>query len=555
MSKFFKNNINHIAALLCVLYFLAMIVPLINVLGINIDDSMPSLMALDFLSQFMEGFSYQFDAGSSSYFIPGVDYFSIADVSVPVVMCPYEGAVTIWLLSFLLAVFNNLIFAIKLPHLIFAVITFISVYITVEKFFDRVSAFLTVLFLAVNTFYMEAVLVGNLKDEVLQVALFYLGLAFFSHLYVYKKHFYFYVAVGAFFWGVGLMAKFMFFGFLAPFILMAVSCQDVRRFFFKPKCLFCFALFFALGFLPIILYYLDGNFHIFIGFIKSLFIKSDVHNNINILENLQIRALDFKTFLEQNMMISINYAERFKVNNFYSLSLFVIAFVYFVYKKDKKVLSICLFYFMVWGLTIFVPNEMVESHMAILFPFVQIIQAVFFVSFFKDKIVKGKLKLVLVFMLLFPSVSFMAKNIKNNFMFASYIKENNVLSHWSNLIYPVCDYMQENNIKEIYSLCHFSNPYSIAYLTKREVLSRNFWIDNWHKDSYKTKDGVVKWFDKTSKDNTGSFYLLMDDMGVKKGLKPHIYMMELLKERNYKVEAVETFSDKYNRIIIYKVLK
>lgn len=558
MHSFLENHLSRILTFICIIYFCYIVFPLINVLGVNIDEGLPGIIALDFVSQFLEGLPYRFELNNMIYNKAGVDYLQLGDIALPVVTWAYEGAVGVWMTSFFLLLSDNLNFALRFPHLIFAVITIISVYITLKNIFDKWTALLAVFLLAVNSVFLEATLVGNFKDEIHQLAFFYMGTAFFSHFYLHKKNAYLYISLGAFSLGVGLMAKFMFFGFLVPLFFIVVFFKDIRRVFIQPKIVFCFILFFALGFSPVIIYYLKGNFYVFISFLESLFTSSNSHNNLDILGNLKLRAGDFITFAEQNMMISINYAERFKINNLYSFNLFVLGMIYFVIKKNKKILTVFLFYFILWLLTIFVPGIRSESHMVMLFPFVEIILACFILSFFRESFYAKKVKKFLAVLLIILSVLVAGKNIKNDFLLSSYIKTNNVLPMWSSLSYQAFDYLLENDIKEIYSVCQMFNPHTVAYMTKREVKVKSFWTAFWEKPEYLEKETLITWLDKSflerkSQGNKNIFYLVLDGVNLKKENIPQNNMLEIIAERNYKIETLKTFSDKYNSVSIYRV--
>lgn len=541
------------------LYFVCFVFPMMMQLGINVDEGCPGIIALDIISQFTDKLSYRFDILNPLFEQAGVSYFSFNDIYIPVKFCSYEGTVGICLTSVLLVCSESLIFALRFPYLVFALIIFVAVYFTLKEVFDKNTAVLAVLFLATNSVFMQAVVVANLKDEIHQIAFFFLGMMFFVRSFFNKKKGLFYLGLGSFFWGIGLMAKFMFFGFLGPFFLIVLLSKQLRRFFKKKEVLICFSVCFLLGFLPVAINYLDEGLFSFGSFLKCLSGKTDFHDNSNILTNLLIRYSDFASFLQQEISLFIRQEEMLSLVNYYSRNLFLIGVLYFIVKRNYTVFYIIFFYSVLWFLTIFVPFLRVPSHMVILFPFVELIQAYFIVSIYRDPAIKMRYKKYIVGLLLLICICFFGNNIKNNFTLFNYVQKNQVQQRWTNLIYPVCDYLVEEGITEIYSASEVFNPKSVDFLTKRQVRAYSFWYDYWFLRDYYSLESLRSWFENSDsspyRHDSNIFYVILNDNYLKRNEKPQSSLFEIITSKNKSVERIKTFSDEYDSISIYRVIR
>lgn len=563
MRSYIKNNWQSILFIGSILYFLCMAIPLMFSLGVHHDECLQGLIGLDFISQFSDKLGYVFDINNKIFYQKDVSYFLINDIYLPVKYCYYEGTVGIWITSLLLLLFDNVIFALRFPYVIFAVLTFLCVYLLVGKIFDKTKAALAVLFLSTNTVYLQSVIVANFKDEVHQIAFFYAAVLFFVYAFYSKKRKLLFLFCGSFMLGVGLMAKYMFFGFLAPLFIAVLLVKDLRRMFFKPNALLVLLIGFILGFLPILIHYISENFQSFFVFFDSLFIKSGSDEKLNIVSSLVKRIDDFENFAGGSISVFVRDADVFTLHNFRTFYLMLAGIIYFSFKRVKPMIVFILFYAGLFLLTLFVPNMSVASHMVMLFPFNEIIIACFVVSFVAQSWYKRIFGKLLSICLMIFAAFFLYDNIKGNFMLKTYVDRNQVQPIWSNQIYPVTDYLLENKIERIFSVGLVFNPKTVEYVTKRKVIAHNYWYDFWYKNNgvfddllntYDKYETALNWF-KNAAGNKKEIYFLRHDNFLKKEEKPHIFVEDILREQGYKISKIHVFADIHDEIVLLKAVK
>lgn len=544
ITQNFKNKYYKFILVLPLFYFLFMALSGIGTLGINVDEGDVGIVVNDFMT-YISPQEYGYSADTKSYIYNKFGAFTVrlGDTSWPLMLHSYEGVVGLYPSILLLLCKVDPVLAVRLPHVLFGLFSILVIYFLIRKIFNSDIGLLTVILLATNPVFISSVRIGNFADEILQIFIFVLAILFLQKfLNTGKvKH----LCLAAFISGIGVSAKFMFFGFLAGVFVVIFCLRPYRSMFFRKKFLFCSGVFFFIGCIPVIVQnYYDASSS-FVSFINTLFAGDSFgHNNLKIFSNLGKRFQDLTNLVLQNLNAFI--APDFKswFNNYASLLLFLVSFPLALLLKGRAIKLLMLGYLVLFMLTIFVPFEYDSLHLVILFPFVEIMQAYLIYNSFRCK---GKYKLLTVVVLVLLSV-ILVKNHRNNVEIKHRIMRNQVNPEWSTLIYPVCDYLLENNIREIVTFQPLLSATPVDFLTRRKVRVFNFWNED-----DKSLSKLYDWYEDVSR-RKNSFYVIVGRSFEYDNTQGYD-LLEKISSQNIRVDFIKSFTSKYDKIEIYKINK
>jgi hypothetical protein len=305
----------------------------------------------------------------------------------------YRGKVASFPEAVLFLLFGSSVFILRFAQVLFSLGSLICIYYVLSRNFNRIVGIFTVFLLGIDSTFIRATRIGHIQHEVLQIFLFWLGLALIQ-LYIDKKKRAFLCASG-FIFGVALWAKIMFLGYFlgvvgAFLIFGKKSFMLLRmRIFKKKQDITVFIVTFIIGCLPLIIFNIFNQWAT-IGTILNSFncsfrvTEHKIWNNFDFLQNFKIRMRDFYDLLNSQIVSYPSYATGNNLGHtLFFLSLSVILFYLFFIKKEtlskRKISFLLIAYGILLCLTSFIPRgcSYDPAHLIILLPIMQIVEALF----------------------------------------------------------------------------------------------------------------------------------------------------------------------------------
>lgn len=545
ITQILKNKYYKFFLVIPLFYFLFMTLSGVQTLGINVDEGDVGVISFDFISQFttdghfVKRAEHTFLNGNSAVFAT-----KAFGVLWPVMLHSYEGILSIYPSIFMLALDCNPALSLRLPHVLFAFFSLVLAYVILKKAFNPILALIAVLLFAVNPVFISSARIGHFADEILQIFLF-MSVLYLLQKFVFCGRFrYLYFAF--FICGIGVSAKFMFFGYLAGMFVVVLFLRKYRILILKKEIIFFGTLLFILGVLPVIMQNYASAFDPFLSFVENIFSKNKSgYDNLQVGSNLLVRCKDLVNFVLQKLHTFVYFEDKGYLNNYASLLLFALSIVFIAVSGSKIIRLFVAGYIVLFFLTVFVPFEYDQMHMVILFPIVEIMQAYFlyyvFRNYKKYKVMAIAIALCLMVML--------SKAHMSNMEIRKRILTNQVGEEWSSLIYPFSEYIVDQKFTEIMTVKPLLSETPVSFLTGRKVKVINFWD---HEKS--NMDGLEKWYrHKIRNKDTDVYFALLDRVDVSDS-HGHL-LLGTLEKSGYTVSLIQDFRTDYDKIEIYRISK
>jgi len=322
---------------------------------------------------------------------PGNDYLEILQgpkrgLEYSLMTHYYEGTTVALLLIPLSAIFGFSVFLLRFIHIVFSIGSLLSIHFVTSRLFSPRIAIWTTLLMAFSPVFIRCTRIGNCRDEILMIFLFWFGLALATLAHETKKARWLYAA--GFVMGIGLWTKIMFLGYLvglggALLVLGRRGLFPLRDRLFSTRIrVVGFAVSFLIGSLPFWTYNVLTNGKTFTSLWKNLWTPTYQRNNLDLLGNLGHRLANLWSIITQ--AISTDSAATTGTNYvatvFFLISLgLVLGYLCFGKRAivDKRMTLGCLAgYTILFVLTSFTPGPREPLHLAILFPAFQLIAAI-----------------------------------------------------------------------------------------------------------------------------------------------------------------------------------
>ena len=405
--------------------------------------------------------------------IIGIGALALIRPDVPVTICRHVNSLTMFsnhkgkVASFpealLFLLFGSSVFLLRFVQVLFSLGSLICIYYVCSRNFNRTVGLVTTLLLGIDSTFISVTRIGNLQDAVLQIFLFWLGLALIQ-LYMDKKKRVFLYAAG-FIFGVALWAKLMFLGyflgFLGAFLIFGRRSLTFLKaeIFKKKRDTAIFIIAFILGCLPLIMFNIFNYFNQWCTVVDilnsfkapSTNIYASGWNNLDFLYNLKIRIDHFSNLLHGQIAPDVMFNNLGPILFYLSLAA-ILSYLFFAKKETlpkRKISFLLIAYGILLCLSSFIPRDgsVDPLHLVILLPIIQIVEAIFIsliIIYLRKKI---WVYLVILGMFLphaYHEVGAMRKiwhDLKN---------EENIIC--TDVVNDLTNYLVNNNIQEVFCL-------------------------------------------------------------------------------------------------------
>ncbi|MDD5356214.1 MAG: glycosyltransferase family 39 protein, partial [Candidatus Omnitrophica bacterium] len=401
--------------------------------------------------------------GALALITPNVPAARLRHVNSLTMFSDHKGKVASFPEALLFLIFGSSVFLLRFVQVLFSLGSLICIYYVCSRNFNRVVGIFTILLLGTDSTFIRITRIGNKQDAVLQIFLFWLGLALIQ-LYMDKGKRVFLYASG-FIFGVALWAKLMFlgylFGFLGAFLIFGKrSFTFLRtRIFKKKQDIAVFITLFILGCLPLLIFNICNRWMTVATILNSFNCSfrvshSMIWNNLNFLHNFKIRFNNFSDLLSSPIVVDSMPSTRSDLNPvLFYLSLSAIFLYLFFAKKEtlpKRAISLLLIaYGILLGLSSFIPRSggFDPSHVVILLPIVQIVEALFIglIIFYLRK----KIWAYLIILFMFIPHVYHEFNIMRR-IWNDLREEKNIIC--IDVVNDLTSYLVSNNIQEAFCL-------------------------------------------------------------------------------------------------------
>jgi len=396
---------------------------------------------------------------------------------------PYEGHFISYPLLYLFALFGPSVFISRCIFVFFSLISLISIFYVIKRWFKEEVALLTIFLLGINLNFIRAARVGGLRDEIIQIALVWSAIALVQ-LYIDRKQ-KIYLYASAFILGLALWAKIVFVDlFLASLVTFIAFGRKGPNFTKNnipttKKDLAVFFLMFMAGASPFIIFNLTCQEntlrHLWHAFSSPTIYG---YNNLAYFRNLSLRVDDLFQFLSYRNAPEMLFGVT--VNNYFHIFLFFVSLFgimsYVLFSKRQhlsknKLLFLISTCTIIFFLLPFVPQQPCVEHLFILFPFIQIIEATFI--FLIPLFVKNTIMpMALIICMLLPHVSLEFYNARR---FLGEIKNGGGTLYFSPIIKDIANYAERQGIKKLFAMSEYLLALNIDFLTDLKVEVRELY--------------------------------------------------------------------------------
>ena len=394
----------------------------------------------------------------------------------PIMVGKYIGPIESYLLVPFFLLFGIGVFSLRLMPITIALITLLLVYYLCKAWFDKRMALITVLLIATNSAFVQYSRVGIYRAELFQIFFLWAGLLSLWGYFEKKKDFYLYF--GFFLFGLGLSAKIMFLWYLSGLV---IACLILRKRIFSVVSIKFSQLIiglssFALGSFFILFYNFKRDGETIKLLLNSLFQPTyKGFNNLAYLDNLKIRVSQ----LIETLLGNIDEKKAWSIwetipLDYISPIIFALGFVFILlfsfpkssypYSRDK-ILFFYILYSVVFLCTPFTISHLGTGHLFILFPFPQIVMALF-LCWLSYLFSKKKIILYPIYCVFLASILF---NVRLNVNYHLDMRKTGCFETWTTAVYDLADYLRENKISNLLTF-HWGMQHNVAFLTDCDVM-------------------------------------------------------------------------------------
>lgn len=405
----------------------------------------------------------------------------------------YCGTVIAYLQVPFFIIFGPTVFAIRFTQVMFSLGSIACVYYVCRRWFNNYIGITSALLLSVNPVFIWATRLGAEREEILQIFLFWLGLALIQ-LYADKKRAK-YLYAGFFIFGLALSAKIMFLGYMVGMVaaILLIGKRAVyfikNRIFYKKYGFLVSIIMFLIGSSFILVYNITSRGETIIRLWKSLLIKGSGAefgskfgtNNMDFINNISHRFLDFKSILTESIFLGYNNIVNLRL--FLFSLLIIIGYLFFSKKQPiskNRIIVLISIYLFLFLTTSFTPREYDSANIIILFPAIQIVIAISIyltMSIFKKNIIY----MMAVLMSILAPVVYIETSL-----YSYYLRKLQITGgegQYSNAVYALVDYLNRNNIKRnIFSVGEWGAIGNVNFLLKERVVAPLPYFRYWQED-------------------------------------------------------------------------
>jgi hypothetical protein len=475
----FKNKDLFFVVFICLL-FISFVMPNLYYLGCNNDESARGLCGIYFLQNKNAGIGSTVVIRLFGKIFP-IDYNESHTFALP---C--------YLLIPSFMIFGINVFALKLPSIIFSLLTLPVLYYVCKTLFNRRVAIITTLLLSLNPVFIHYTRTGMYTLEPILNFFFIAGIFFFIQYYYKKRNLYLYLA--SYLLGAGLSVKLSFASrLLGLFFAIAVFFPKKALNFINTKIRarqkFAVIIFFCLGAFLFIYFNIVARGETF-KWVKYLYTDIPTYggtSNTHFIDNLKIRLAQLKQVTTEQFFDSPVSNDELYPPGYHTIrenifKLLIAAFIsnlafVFLLKRHrlelKLLLSIYLLYIIMFFTSCFTPRTMSPFHLALLYPFPQLIVAVFisYLSLAISRIYLNPLlkKLVISIVslaIILPLILFDARTM---ITYHSVLRKTGGRESWSPVLYDIVAYVKENKLNQYPIACFGEFGVIITFITKSEL--------------------------------------------------------------------------------------
>ncbi len=425
---------------------------------------------------------------------------------------PYIGAVESYLLVPFFLIFGINIFSLRFMPITIALVTVFFIYFFCKAWFGRRAAFVAVLLIITNPFFVFYSRIGLYREELFAMFFFWGGLFCFWKYLERRKALYF--CLGSFLFGLGLSTKIMFLWYIMGVAIAWLILRKKKIFFpgMNLRKMALALLSFFLGSFLLIFYNIKTGGVTFQLMWNYLFHPTPYGiNNLSYLHNLAVRGEQFlrilqggfedvKFWIDPAFVLSKDYLTPIVFMAglvFIPFSLFFKNGKYSLF-SGKKVLFLYIVYLTVFLCSPFTMSFIWFAHLFILFPFPQIIMAIFFCSLlyiFRDK----KPALFIIYFVISLSV---LSGILTITRYHLAMKKSGGVGAWSTSISVLAEYLYRNKIANSIAL-EWGFHHNVPFLTNDKVRPENV-------SAYPPKELAARFKDRFLKESPVYFITTTD---------------------------------------------
>jgi len=371
-----KNLSRKITLALVAAYFLIACTLFLDKLELNNDESIMGIGALALIK-------------------PEVPATMLRHVNSLIMFSAHKGKAAAFPAAFLFILFGKSVFVLRFTQVLFSLGTLFCVYYVCRRQFGDTVGLLTFFLLGVDSNFIRTTRVGYLQDAISQIFLFWLGLFLVQRYLEEKRKNYLYLS--AFVFGVALWAKLMVLGYFLGIAATGLLFWRKWYHFLKTKIFerkrdAVFFLFsFILGYAPALIFNSNHYWMTLRSISNSLKpINTNVQwNNLDFLGNLKIRIGNFNELLMNSNVADAIWlpVNRLSLPLFYFSLAAVLSYIFLrksgAIKRsvsENKILFFLGVYSALLVLSCFIPSSgsFDSSHVVIMLPSVQLVEALFF---------------------------------------------------------------------------------------------------------------------------------------------------------------------------------
>ncbi len=460
----------------------------------------------------------------------------------------YCGAVISYLQIPLFLIFGATVFAIRFTQVIFSLGSIVCLYYVGQRWFNHYIGLLAALLLSLNPVFIWATRLGAEREEILQIFLFWLGLALVQ-LYLDKKRKK-YLYSGFFTFGLALSAKIMFLGYalgmIATLLFMGKPAANFikNKIFYKKYTLLVSGIMFLAGSSLVIIYNIASGGQTITKLWNSLFIKGAGAvrganfgiNNLDFINNLAHRLSDFKSLVTGG--IFSNYHNFFNLVILGFSLLIVIGYLLLTKQKllsQKKIIFLLGTYFFLFLGTSFTPREYDHANIIILLPVTQIIVAIAIFSL-KNILAKNVLLSMLVpLCALLPLVS---NEVGAYGRYLLTLENTGGRGQSACAVYELVDYINRNNIKKnVFSVGEWGPIGNVNFLLKRRVVLPLPYFRYWQEEPDIKFETFIKQYPK-------AYFIRVIGFDSENGNCDFKFLSESALRKNKKISEVRVFKNR-----------
>lgn len=493
------NLIKKAAIFIVIVIFLALSLPYIHNPGLNIDEA-DKAITCDMMFKNTSTVPRDVLAGH---------HITLFNRFVPTMASPYSGRIHVYIMYIFSRLFGVNVFSLRFSSIAVSAFTLYFIYLLCRMWFGYRVAVITALLTATSLFFVQYARVGHYREVVFVMFFFWAGF-FLIGRYLRERKFYL-LCLGFFLFGLGLTTKITMLFYLAG---LSISFILLNRKFnllsgINIKYAFLALISFCVGSFYLILYNVLSGWGTFKLLSDSLMNTSSRYNNLSYIANLQERIGHLMELLRGHLsdgdradwgVTEWHFAESAApvlVALFFVSFIFVFLYMFFLKGKIEKhkIIFFLIFYGAVFFLTPFTISGSNPGHLLLLFPFPQLIMALF-IDYIWTKSRDKRVTFGLFSFFLMPFLTF---HIAENIRFHKEMERNGGCRRWSSAIYELSDYLREKEISSPvtfgFGLCH-----NIAFLSKYKA------IPNQLDENYSLED-IEKEYRRQSLKNEPIFFL------------------------------------------------